>query len=406
VVITGGEGIGGNINVGGPTSVFSNTTPSTGPTTGTVVITGGEGIGGNINVGGSTSVFSNTTPSTGPTTGTVVITGGEGIGGNINVGGPTSVFSNTTPSTGPTTGTVVITGGEGIGGNINVGGSTSVFSGTTASTGPTTGTVVVKGGMGVAGNVNVTGNITGNNGTLSTITVSGTANIGVDINSGSVKVQSVSASATNTDILNVPSKNPSIVVTSSGINMISGNLTLGSSSQFVINSPSSTLNAVTANGDDTNTNITANNYKLVATQALTVNGGMGVKNNVYVGASHYVVSNISCGGTISSGAITSTGTITGSAFNATSDYRIKHEIQELDEAFTVDNLRPVKYLNTLNQREEIGFLAHEVQTTYPYLVTGDKDTEPLQTLNYIGLIGVLVNEIQMLKTRITVLENQ
>jgi len=397
VVITGGEGIGGNINVGGSTSVFSNTTPSTGPTTGTVVITGGEGIGGNVNVGGSTSIFSNTTPSTGPTTGTVVITGGEGIGGNINVGGSTSIFSNTTPSTGPTTGTVVITGGEGIGGNINVGGSTSIFSGTTASTGSTSGTVVIKGGVGVAGNVNIAGNITGNNGTLSTITVSGTANIGVGTNSGSVSVNTVQASTMSTDTLNVPASDSKVTINKDGIAITGGTLTVGQNASFVINSASSTMKAaVITNTADAYAGTTSGQYNSPnPVPALTVAGGVGVNKNLYVGASLYVVTEIKSGGTI-----------TGSSFNATSDYRIKHEIQELDEAFTVDNLRPVKYLNTLNQREDIGFIAHEVQTAYPYLVTGDKDAEPLQTLNYTGLIGVLVNEIHMLKARITVLENQ
>jgi hypothetical protein len=327
----------------------------------------------------------------------VVITGGEGIGGNINVGGSTSVFSGTTVSTGPTTGTVVITGGEGIGGNINVGGSTSIFSGTTASTGSTTGTVVIKGGVGVAGNVNIAGNITGNNGTLNTITVSGTANIGVGTNSGSVSVNTVQASTISTDTLNVPASNSKVTINDSGIAITGGTLTVGPNASFVINSASSSMKAAEiTNTADAYAGTASGQYKSTnPVPALTVAGGVGVNKNLYVGASLYVVTDIKSGGQIY-----------GTAFNATSDYRIKHEIQELDEAFTVDNLRPVKYLNTLNQREDIGFIAHEVQTAYPYLVTGDKDAEPLQTLNYTGLIGVLVNEIQMLKTRITVLENQ
>ena len=38
-------------------------------------------------------------------------------------------------------------------------------------------------------------------------------------------------------------------------------------------------------------------------------------------------------------------------------------------------------------------MAHEVQESFPYLVTGEKDGEKIQTLNYTGLIGVLVQEI-------------
>jgi hypothetical protein len=34
------------------------------------------------------------------------------------------------------------------------------------------------------------------------------------------------------------------------------------------------------------------------------------------------------------------------------------------------------------------------------LVTGNKDDEEFQTVNYIGLIGVLVKEVQDLKTTV------
>jgi cell division protein FtsB len=34
---------------------------------------------------------------------------------------------------------------------------------------------------------------------------------------------------------------------------------------------------------------------------------------------------------------------------------------------------------------------------YPYLVNGEKDGEQMQSLNYTGIIGILVKEIQELK---------
>jgi hypothetical protein len=46
---------------------------------------------------------------------------------------------------------------------------------------------------------------------------------------------------------------------------------------------------------------------------------------------------------------------------------------------------------------EIGFLAHEVQEHFPYLVIGDKDGVNTQSINYTGLIGVLVQEIKDIK---------
>jgi len=91
------------------------------------------------------------------------------------------------------------------------------------------------------------------------------------------------------------------------------------------------------------------------------------------------------------------GVTTSTSYNATSDYRIKENVEPLDSHFTVDNLRPVQYDNTSSKQHAIGFIAHEVQEHYPFLVDGEKDGDKTQSLNYNGLIGILVNEIQLLK---------
>jgi hypothetical protein len=104
------------------------------------------------------------------------------------------------------------------------------------------------------------------------------------------------------------------------------------------------------------------------------------------------------------GAITAEGTITASYTE--SDYRIKENVETLDESHNVDNLRPVVYDNIKNNKKEIGFIAHELQEEYPFLVDGEKDGEKTQSVNYIGIIGVLVNEIQSLKMRMKELEQK
>jgi acyl-[acyl carrier protein]--UDP-N-acetylglucosamine O-acyltransferase len=82
----------------------------------------------------------------------------------------------------------------------------------------------------------------------------------------------------------------------------------------------------------------------------------------------------------------------------TSDYRIKKNVELLGEAFVVDDLQPITYFNEMTEKQDIGFLAHEVQELYPYLVSGSKDdNNGYQSLNYIGLIGILVKEIKELK---------
>ena len=94
------------------------------------------------------------------------------------------------------------------------------------------------------------------------------------------------------------------------------------------------------------------------------------------------------------------GTVNATSYNATSDYRVKTDVMALDASFNVDVLKPVTYTNTRHGRKDIGFIAHEVQEHYPFLVNGEKDAEQFQSLNYIGLIGILTKEIQDLKRRL------
>jgi hypothetical protein len=46
---------------------------------------------------------------------------------------------------------------------------------------------------------------------------------------------------------------------------------------------------------------------------------------------------------------------------------------------------------------DMGFLAHEVQEIFPFLVSGEKDGPYMQSMNYNGFIALLVKEIQELK---------
>ena len=101
------------------------------------------------------------------------------------------------------------------------------------------------------------------------------------------------------------------------------------------------------------------------------------------------------------------GNLTASGFNTSSDYRVKENVQQLDTTlFNVDKLNPVIYNKIESGKQDIGFIAHEVQEVFPCLVTGKKDGEQTQSLNYLGLIGVLVKEIQELKKRVAILENR
>jgi len=140
---------------------------------------------------------------------------------------------------------------------------------------------------------------------------------------------------------------------------------------------------------------------LTVSQYLASGGYFDVSGNAQFDSSLNVAGYVTIGENL-----TVTGTCTSTSYNSTSDYRIKQNITTLDDTFTVDDLNPVIYTNNKLNKQDIGFIAHEVQQIYPYLVTGNKDSEEIQTLNYNGIIGILVNEIQNIKKELKDLKNK
>jgi hypothetical protein len=64
------------------------------------------------------------------------------------------------------------------------------------------------------------------------------------------------------------------------------------------------------------------------------------------------------------------------AFNTTSDYRIKSNVEDLTDAVaSVEALRPITFTFTRDTQQRVhqGFLAHEAAEVYPLAVTGEKD---------------------------------
>jgi hypothetical protein len=96
------------------------------------------------------------------------------------------------------------------------------------------------------------------------------------------------------------------------------------------------------------------------------------------------------------------GNVNANSYNASSDYRIKKNVMSLDLTFNVDVLKPVSYVlkDDKDAKLQIGFIAHEVQEFYPFLVNGVKDGPNTQSINYNGFIGILTKEIQVLKKKV------
>jgi hypothetical protein len=158
-------------------------------------------------------------------------------------------------------------------------------------------------------------------------------------------------------------------------------------------------------------NTSVNNYQLVVTEDISLNGRLLVQQDASFGGNLIMIGS---GTTGRLGIGTSTpaypldvnGQAAATSFNATSDYRIKDNIQPLSESFTLDDIKPVTFTNKLLKRQDIGVIAHELQEHYPYLVTGEKDGKNNQTVNYIGFIGILIHEVKQLKQQMKELKEE
>ena len=95
--------------------------------TGSLLVLGGQGIQGNLFIGGITNIRSSAT-SISTDSGALVVGGGVGIAENLNVGGQTNILNSATIQSqlqafNTNTGALVVTGGVGIGQDLWVGGT-------------------------------------------------------------------------------------------------------------------------------------------------------------------------------------------------------------------------------------------------------------------------------------------
>jgi len=159
---------------------------------------------------------------------------------------------------------------------------------------------------------------------------------------------------------------------------------------------------------DSNGNVQINTTNAAATGTtcrFTIQDGttylpFGINNNAAgTGASNVAL--FARNGT-TTGTISVTGTTT--AYNTSSDYRLKHDVQPmLSGLSTISALKPSTYKWNADNSYGEGFIAHELQAVIPQAVSGEKDAvnengsiEP-QGVDYSKIVVHLVAAIQELK---------
>jgi hypothetical protein len=98
------------------------------------------------------------------------------------------------------------------------------------------------------------------------------------------------------------------------------------------------------------------------------------------------------------------------ASTAFSDERLKDNIKPIENSLeSIKKLNGVTYDWKSNGKSSIGVIAQNIQEVYPELV---KEVQPIEgdekmlTVNYDGLIGVLIESIKELQAEVETLKNK
>jgi hypothetical protein len=104
-------------------------------------------------------------------------------------------------------------------------------------------------------------------------------------------------------------------------------------------------------------------------------------------------------------------TTTSTSYNTSSDYRLKENVQPMQDALAViAQLNPVTYTWKVDGSDGQGFIAHELQAVVPDCVTGEKDAvdaegnPQYQGVDTSFLVATLVKALQEQQATITALE--
>ena len=176
----------------------------------------------------------------------------------------------------------------------------------------------------------------------------------------------------------------------------------GSGQFTVVSSGSSILNVnpsgIIVTGVVTATSFVGNGSGLTGT-------GSTVFNNTTTNQEFFPLFTATTSGTITASGVStsklkynpSTGTVTATDFDALSDENYKKNVITVNNALNkVEKLRGVSFDWKENGRSSYGVIAQELQKVLPELVHGDNP----KTVNYNGIIGVLIEAIKELKKEI------
>jgi len=240
------------------------------------------------------------------------------------------------------------------------------------------------------------------NKTLSTPTISGAINFGT---------ATLSGPASGFHNLTLPAESGTLLTSSSG-GIISGLVTTGNIQNGTIlneDIANSTIqNAKLANSTISGISLGNNLANLTAGSFISYSSGSTYNGStaITIGINNVTTSNVNSATTIVGRDINgdfTAGTITATNFNTTSDISVKENVSTVENALeTISQLRGVNYTWKETQKPAIGVIAQELQEVLPQLVADGE----IKSVNYNGLIGVLIEAVKELSAEVEELKKQ
>jgi hypothetical protein len=207
---------------------------------------------------------------------------------------------------------------------------------------------------------------------------------------------------------------------SAGIEMAGNSTTLGSTS-FLVGHSSSNIAYVYQRANESlifgtnNTErarITSGGQVCIGTTSTTVSSsvvsavfGSGSDATLKLGGhsgTHTMIQFLHTGTVV--GSVSSTTSAT--AYNTSSDYRLKEDLQDFNALDIASKIKMYDFKWKADDSRSYGVMAHELEEVLPQAVTGEKDAEEMQSVDYSKLVPILLKSIQELEARVKELEKK
>ncbi len=92
-------------------------------------------------------------------------------------------------------------------------------------------------------------------------------------------------------------------------------------------------------------------------------------------------------------------------YSTTSDYRLKEDLQDFKGLDMVSKIPVYDFKWKTDESRSYGVMAHELQEVLPDAVSGEKDAEEMQGVDYSKIVPLLVKSIQELKAEVDLLKS-